>query len=333
MESEERNIIVIGGSAGGVQALQVLVAGLPPDLPAALFVVIHLWPAAESFLPDILQRAGRWRAQHPEQNTVIQPGHIYVAPADRHLLVEPGRVRLSQGPRENRFRPAINPLFRSSAVAYRHRVIGVILSGMLDDGAAGLWAIKECGGRTVVQSDPQFDQMPRSALEHVDVDYHVPLAEIPRVLQRLVTEPAAPAPGTVPEVVRLNVEKTKMNTVQMDMGKVGTQVPFSCPECNGPLWAFREGKQMQYSCHVGHSYTGNGLDGAQKLSIEQSLWSAVRALKENAALHERLAGSSRDAGLNALAAVHAKNAQEKLREAAQVQALLDPAASTDLRSG
>jgi two-component system chemotaxis response regulator CheB len=319
-----RDIIVIGASAGAVPALQRLAATLPPDLPAAIFIAVHLWPHAESFLPEILNRAGPLPAKHGAHGANIEPGKIYIAPVDRHLLLEDGKVFVTHGPRENRFRPAINPLFRSAAVAHRHRVIGVILTGMLDDGAAGLWAVKQCGGIAVVQSDAQFDEMPRYALQNVEVDHHVPLAEIGPLLVRLCHEPVEESdPDSVPEIIRLNDEKTKMKTNEIDLDRVGRRSIFSCPECNGALWEVKEGSQVMFSCHVGHSYTARGLDEAQSISIEQSLWSAVRALKENAEMHERLAVRAREQGLTDAARLYQRTASQRTAEAVQVQALLN----------
>src|SRR5688572_20686183 len=162
-----RNIIVIGASAGGVRALQHVVAGLPSDIPAAIFVVQHIWGGSQSYLPAILQRAGRIRVVEAENGARIETGTIYVAPPDKHLFVEADRMMVLRGPRENRTRPAINPLFRSAAAAFGNRVIGVILTGTLDDGAAGLWAVKQAGGVSVVQSDAEHPDMPKAALENV----------------------------------------------------------------------------------------------------------------------------------------------------------------------
>ncbi len=181
------DIVVIGGSAGGVEALKRICEGLPPDFPAAIFVVVHISPTSRSVLPDLLSRAGRLPARHPIDEEVISRGTIYVAPPDMHMLLRPGHVTLRQGPRENRTRPAIDSLFRSAAVAYRSRVIGVVLSGLLDDGSAGLIAIKACGGLCVVQDpdDAIWPEMPRNALAHDNVDHCVPAAELPDLLCRL----------------------------------------------------------------------------------------------------------------------------------------------------
>jgi two-component system chemotaxis response regulator CheB len=315
-----RDIVVVGTSAGGVQALQTLVAGLPANFPAAVCVVLHTWPGAESYLAPILMRAGQLPAVQPKDGDRIIPGKIYVAPSDHHLLLEEGRITVVRGPRENRFRPAINPLFRSAAAAYRNRVIGVVLTGMLDDGAAGLWAIKRCGGLAVVQSDAEFEQMPNAALNNVEVDYNVPLSEIPPLLDRLVREPVKlDVASDIPDIIRVNDEGAKMKPNEFAIDGVGRRSVFSCPECNGALWELEEGRQLEYRCHVGHAYSAEALREAQSSALERSLWSALRALKESAELDDRLARRSEAHGLTSAAAVYAESAKQKQSHADQMQ--------------
>jgi two-component system, chemotaxis family, protein-glutamate methylesterase/glutaminase len=322
MAQTTRDIVVIGASAGGVQALQRLVSGLPGDFPSAVFVVLHLWPGTQSFLASILDRAGRIRVTDAKNDAPIERGKIFVAPADFHLLLEDNVMRLVHGPRENRARPAINPLFRSAAAMHRNRVVGVILTGTLDDGAAGLWAVKQCGGMAVVQSDAAFDQMPRSAVESVAVDYHIPLDEIPNVLNRLAREQVDPLPGTiVPEIVRKNDDGAKMKPSGFNLDEVGRRSVFSCPECNGALWELDEGV-LEYRCHVGHAYSGESLKDAQGTNIEQSLWSALRALKESAALDARLAERAAQHNLDKAAEAYRENASAKTEQIAHLQEFL-----------
>src|SRR5215203_640683 len=184
-----RDIVVVGTSAGGVEALRTLVGGLPKHFPGSVFVVMHTAADAPGVLAQILDRSGPLPAINASNHDGIRPGYIYVAPPDFHLLLEPGHVRLSHGPKENRFRPAVDPLFRSAAQHFGPRVVGVILTGSLDDGTSGLWAVKSLGGAAVVQDPDEafMSSMPQSALEHVEVDYKLPLAEIPGVLARLAS--------------------------------------------------------------------------------------------------------------------------------------------------
>jgi two-component system chemotaxis response regulator CheB len=322
MAQHTRDIVVIGASAGGVQALQRLVSALPVNFPAAIFVVVHTWPEPRSFLSAILGRAGPLPVEEARNGAPIRRATITVAPPDLHLLLESDHLSVVRGPRENRTRPAINPLFRSAAYAFRNRVIGVILTGTLDDGAAGLWAIKQCGGLAIAQSDAAFDEMPRTAVENVAVDYHVPLAEIAPLLDRLVRERLpAPVVEQVPAVIRINDEAAKMKPTEFELDEVARRTVFSCPECNGALWELEEGV-LQYRCHVGHMFSSESLKHAQGASIEQSLWSALRALKESAALDQRLAARALEHQLDQAAERYRESASMKMEQVAHLQQFL-----------
>src|SRR4051812_19665488 len=217
------DIVVIGASAGGVEALQLLASGLPVGFEAALFVTLHIG-AGPSVLDTILSAAGPLPAKRPKDGEQIQRGTIYVAPPDYHMLVAQGRIHLSHGPKENRTRPAINPMFRSAASNYRGRVAGVVLSGALDDGVAGLAEIKRCGGIAIVQAPEtaQFPDMPSNAISHVDVDHVVPVGEIGTLIARLTA-----------------TENTAMEKQESIERK---QVQLICPDCEGPMWEERQGK-------------------------------------------------------------------------------------------
>jgi two-component system chemotaxis response regulator CheB len=322
MSEDHRDIVVVGASAGGVKALQRFVAALPADFPAAVFMVLHVSPASGSFLAAILNHAGPLPVAEAVDGMPVERGRILVAPADMHLMIERDRTIVVRGPRENRARPAVNPLFRSAALAYGPRVIGIILTGTLDDGAAGLWAIKECGGIAVVQSDPEYDEMPRSAVENVPVDYHVPLDDIPALLRRLTGERVEfRAQRVVPEIIKINDEAAKMKRTAFALDEVGSRSLFTCPECNGALWEIDSGG-LQYRCHVGHAYSAQSLRQEQNTTIEESLWSAVRALKESAALDERLADRSRQHQLDKAEEQHRRNASEKMEHVARLQDFL-----------
>jgi two-component system, chemotaxis family, protein-glutamate methylesterase/glutaminase len=322
MTQHHRDIVVVGASAGGVQALQRLVADLPGDFPASVFVVLHIWPGSHSFLPAILSRAGQLPVVEAADGAEIKAAEIVVAPTDMHLMLERDRMIVVRGPRENRARPAINPLFRSAAMHFRNRVIGIILTGTLDDGAAGLWAIKQCGGVAIVQSDAAFAEMPRSAVENVPVDYHVPLDEIPALLRRLTRDVVKLSdPGPVLEVIRVNDEGTKMKSPGLNIDEFGHRSIFTCPECNGALWELETGG-LQFRCHVGHGYSAASLKQEQNGTIETSLWSAVRALKESATLDERLAERAKQHHLDKAEAQHRNNASMKMEHVARLQEFL-----------
>ena len=289
--------VVIGASAGGVTALLELAAGLPRDLPAVIGVVLHIG-AQPSILAELLRSRGALPAVHAHHEQVLRAGTIYVAPPDRHLLFTADRVRLSRGPRENHARPAIDPLFRTAALHWRERTIGVLLSGHLDDGTAGLQAIKDCGGTALVQDPADADEpgMPASALANVAVDHCLPLAAIAGQLVRLVGQQQAAAVDSPP--ARLLREQAifegrhPMDNLQL----VGRPSSLTCPECGGSLWELRDRKPLRYRCHTGHAYTARSLGSAQSESTEQALWSSVRVLREREMLLRRLANVAEATG-------------------------------------
>lgn len=290
-------IVVIGASAGGVEALSSLVAGLPEDLPAPVLITHHQSPQSQSMMPAILSRAGKIHARTALNNQPLEPGHIYVAPPDQHLLVKEGRVILGRGPKENSTRPAIDPLFRTAAAAYGSGVISVILSGNLDDGTAGMAAVKECGGIAIVQdpAEASYPGMPESAIQNVAVDYILPVAEIGRMIGTLlngfvlekgpvtVCEQATDDGGghTDPaEGVAAAITDTK---------EWGNLSGYACPDCHGTLWETDTNGILRFRCRIGHAYSSGSLAAQMGDRVEEALWTALRALQERSALAERLA--------------------------------------------
>jgi two-component system chemotaxis response regulator CheB len=295
-----RDIIVVGASAGGVHTLEQMVSALPAGLPAAVFVVLHIRSSGNSTLPAILSRAGPLPAYHPKNGDAIQRGRIYVAPPDLHMIIENGHIHLSAGPKENFVRPAVNPLFRSAALSYGPRVIGVVLTGRLDDGTVGLWEIKRRGGIAVVQdpSDAVSPDMPQSALRNVQVDYAVKLSEMGPLLTALAGGSAQSAEGTGNEA---------MTT---------TKTRITCPECRGPIEEVRTGNMAELRCRVGHIYSAQSFLAAHAETRERTLWSAVVALEEGAEIMREL---REDIPVNvrthlAMEALENENAAAKLRE-------------------
>ena len=311
-----RDIVVIGASAGGVEALAALVRQLPSDLGAAVFVVLHLSPEHKSVLPRILSSAGPLAAKHARNGETILPNRIYVARPDHHLLVQNGHVRVVRGPRENGHRPAIDPLFRTAAFTFGARVIGIVLSGALDDGTAGLAAVKSQGGLAVVQdpNDALVDAMPRSALENVDVDHVLPVAELGKMLPQLVgetVEALSPARSAV-----LDVESAlQLNGSTDGALKVGHPSSLACPDCGGVLNEVHDGDLLRFRCRVGHAFAPETLYIGQRTELEGALWAALRALEEQAALSKRLAVRARELG-------HSKSAirYDERAHSAQTQA-------------
>jgi two-component system, chemotaxis family, protein-glutamate methylesterase/glutaminase len=287
------DIIVIGASAGGVEAIMTLVAELPRDLHASVFVVLHV-ARGRSVFPDILSRSGRLPAAHPADGEALQYGRIYVAPPDHHMTVEPNRVRVLHGPSENGVRPAVDPLFRSAARVYGSRVVGVILTGSLDDGTAGLAAVKQAGGIAVVQDpDEAFaPSMPRSAMGAVRVDHVLPLREIAVFLRNVTLEdarepPAPPEHG--PHLRQLEPDLGRPGVAVTPSDRPGALGVFSCPECNGVLWETDDGGVLRFRCRVGHVYSSDSMLAAQTDSVDRALWAALRSLEERAALTKKMA--------------------------------------------
>jgi two-component system chemotaxis response regulator CheB len=279
-----------------VEALVKLVGGLPSNLRAAVFIVVHLAPASPGFLPGILSRAGALPARHARDGERIEHGTIYVAPPDHHLFVSASTVRVSHGPRENRHRPAVDVLFRSAAEAFGWRTIGLILSGSLDDGALGLQAIKSRGGIALVQ-DPKeaiFSSMPEAALRYTAVDEVLPLRRIAsRLVQWTETEAEEPHVKVGPGLAsNSNPSKATMTPNKMTQN-FGEPSAFACPECNGPLWEVKNGQLVHFRCLVGHSYSPESLLESDGEALERALWSAIRTLEQRSALLKRLALQTR----------------------------------------
>jgi two-component system chemotaxis response regulator CheB len=319
------DIIVVGASMGGVEALKRLVSTLPPDLPAAVFIVCHFPTDGTSVLPQILSRHGALPAAHARDGEPITPGRVYVAPPNHHMLLQPGSVRLTHGPRENRHRPAIDPLFRSAARAYGPRVVGVVLTGALYDGTAGLLAIRSAGGVAVVQ-DPEealSPAMPQSAQQIAGADHVLPLDRMGTVLGALARQPAATEGGStmqptekIPEVIREDFDK------QARGARNGHVSIFSCPECGGALWQVNQEDLIRFRCHVGHIYYGESLLAEQSEALEAALWTAVRTFKEQAVLARQLAAAAQQRSDSAAAARFQEEAQLAGRYGELIQSIV-----------
>ena len=290
--SEPPFVIAIGASAGGIEALVQLTKKFPSDLPAAVLVVVHFPSYGKSVLPQILNRRGVLPVSHAQDGAAIVPGQIYIAPPDYHLLVQPGSICLSHGPRENGHRPAIDMLFRSVARVYQSRAIGVVLSGALDDGTIGLELIKSQGGIAIVQDSEEalFDSMPCSAIANVEVDYVLRIADIAETLSKLVTRPTLEDPMTPDDQIKQEADIVAEDKAALERGEYsGRSSAVTCPECGGVLWELQKDSIVHFRCHVGHAYSLDSLIAEQSEMVEQALWAAVRALEEKAALARRMA--------------------------------------------
>lgn len=323
-------IVVIGASAGGVEAVTRLVRDLPADFAAPVFVTLHFPAYATSALPQILSRAGRLQAVHPQDGAAIEPATIYVAPPDQHLIIRRNRIRLVRGPRENGNRPAIDPMFRSAAVAYGARVVGIVLTGSLDDGTAGLLAIKRRGGIAIVQdpSDALFPSMPASAIAHVPVDHVLPLDEIPRVLRVAVSTAAkARAPIAVPPADSTSDDDSRevrhdsadLDVIEAVEQHPGEPSPFGCPDCGGVLWHIEDGDLLRFRCRVGHAWSSEALMARQRQQLDAALWAALRALEESVSLTRLISKRARTRGNDTLAAKLDHDADETAERATVVR--------------
>jgi two-component system chemotaxis response regulator CheB len=312
--------VVIGASAGGVHALLEIAEKLPPFFPAPVCIVQHVG-SNPSLLPELLRYKGPNHAMHAEDGQRLTSGTLHIAPPDRHMLLEGDRLRLTIGPKENHARPAIDPLFRSAALSFGPAVIGVVLTGQMDDGTAGLKAVKDCGGTAIVQ-DPRGaaePEMPRSALRHVAVDHCVPLPHIPELLVRLVGSGEARRRPPVPEEVVREVAINRGDATVEDLKHIAAPSSLTCPDCGGSLWEMKEPKPLRYRCHTGHAYSALSLATAQKEASEHALWSSVRALREREMLLRRMAGIASALGDQAQATAGQAHADQIRQQAEALQ--------------
>lgn len=305
-------IIAIGGSLGAVDAVKRLCGAFPPDLAASLAIVIHVGAEGNNFLAGIFQEISVIHVRTAVDGEPLQQGHAYIAPADHHLLVIGDVIRLGRGPRENLARPAIDPLFRSVAVNYGPRAIAVVLSGMLNDGVAGLSDLKRCGGITVVQNpgDAVAPDMPLGALRASDVDYRASLADLDDLLVKLTKETVGPAPP-IPEDILLEVEiALGRSTNAEEVMRLGEPVPLSCPACGGVLSQIRRLPPLRFRCQVGHAYTAETLETEKEDTIDEAMRVALRIVEERAVLTGKMAEEARRSGRPAAAAIYDQRSRE-----------------------
>jgi two-component system chemotaxis response regulator CheB len=318
MAPRPRDVVVVGASAGGVEALRTMVAGLPEDLPAAVLVVLHLPAGGTSALPAILSRACPLPVVSGCNGEPLRTGHVYVARPDHHLLMVDGHVALSHGPTENGHRPAVDALFRSAVISHGPAVTGVLLSGVLDDGVAGLAAIAGVGGTVIVQepADALYPGMPNHALRLLTPDHVVRAAEIGALLGKITatTVELSAAPGAS---LRWENDIARGGASREGAEDVNTPSGFSCPDCDGALADIEHGRR--YRCRVGHAWTAEALLAAQGSAFERALWTALRSLEEKTALSRRMAAHARDRGNTAIAERYDRQAQETTQAAEEIR--------------
>lgn len=314
---DTRDIVVIGGSSGATAPLKSILGALPSDLPASVFVVLHIPARSLGLLTTVAQAASHLPVRSSEDGMPIEPGHIYLGVPDRHLLLVDGQIRLGRGPRENMARPAIDPLFRSAAMSYGPRVVGVLLSGLLNDGAAGLSAIKRCGGLALVQDqqDAIADEMPLAGLRAVTADLIGASSRLGDVISDLVREPAGPQLSIPPEI-RLEVDIAAGERIDSGvLQRVADPAPLICRDCGGALSQVREPGPLRFRCQVGHAFTAEVLATEQESAVDEALRVALRVIEERAELVTRMAADGRNSGRRAVAEMYDERAEEYRRYA------------------
>lgn len=321
-----RDLVVVGASAGGVEALRELVRDLPGDLDATVLVVLHLPSSAFSALPMILSRVGQLDCFSAEDGRPLKPGTVFVAPPDRHLLVRDGHVVLGRGPKENGHRPAVDPLFRSAARWYGPRAVGVVLSGTLDDGAAGLTSIAERGGAAVVQTPAEalYDGMPCAALRAVPDALQASGLELAKVIVQLCSEEVGDDPSPANRELEMETDIPELDEGALnDENRPGRPAGMTCPDCNGAMFQIEEGNIIRFRCRVGHAWSSESLLLEQVEAAEAALWAAIRTLEEKAALHRDLAARSQQGDRSALTLrYHEERAEESSNSARVLRELL-----------
>jgi two-component system chemotaxis response regulator CheB len=320
-----RDLIAIGASAGGIEALKQLAADLPADLPAAVLVVVHMAPNGEFYLPQILDRVGPLEVVAAEEGMKIERGRMILARPGFHLLVRDGHVHLGTGPRENRSKPAIDPLFRSVAATYGGRAIGIVLSGWLNDGTSGVYAIKRCGGLAVAQdpTDALAPEMPRSAIIHAGVDYTARIDAMGELLSQLTRQPAGPDMPVPPEVkVEADIALHGGQSIAQT-ANLGERSVIACAECGGGLTEIHDGNMLRFRCHTGHAFTAETLIADQSEAVERALLSALKTLEERAAMWTRMADRNEDSGNRRSALRMKEKADISKTEAELIRTLLE----------
>ena len=311
-----RDIITIGGSSGSIGVLKRILADLPSDLPASVLITTHIASQSAGFMGEMLMERSNLPVEQAVDRQAIERGHVYVAPPDRHLLIVDGVIRLGDGPRENMARPAVDALFRSAALSFGPRVIGVVLSGLLNDGAAGLHAVKACGGLTVVQHplDAEADAMPLAALETTAVDHVATGAEMGALLARIAGTRAGPGQPPSDEL-RLEVEiAAGARLGSANLRRLAEPSPLSCPDCGGVLSELRSARPLRFRCQIGHAYTADVLV-AHSDKVDEAIRVAMRIMEERVTLVERMAADARDTGRQAVAELYAARSAEYRRYA------------------
>ncbi|HEX9978952.1 MAG TPA: chemotaxis protein CheB [Flavobacterium sp.] len=322
--SDLRNIIVIGASAGGIPALKEVVSGLKAD-DAAVLVVLHLSRNSNSeIIASGLRKHTPLTCVVGSEGMELRKGYLYIAPPEHQMMVKDDTIRINQGPHENRYRPSIDVLFRSAAVNYRNRVVGIILTGMLDDGTSGMWAIKRSGGICIVQdpSEAQFPDMPRSVINKMDVDHLAPVADIPALVNEILDKPLPPD-KPVPYELKIEADLTERMMSDINQLKaIADQSDFICPDCGGGLWAVKDDPTHRYRCHTGHVFNEKLLQDLQDENIEESVWVCIRMLEEKYNLLMLMANREKKTGDTRVADAYQRRLDDLSKHISRFKSLL-----------
>lgn len=277
-------VVVIGASAGGLSALKKLISQLHNDFPLPVLIVHHISPdATGNVLLNELNKLNTLKCQHAKNGNSLKSGYLYLAPSDHHLMIgKDQKILVTKGAQENRYRPAVDPLLRSAAIAFGAGVIGIILTGYLDDGTAGMKAIKRCGGICIVQDpdEAEYPDMPKNVLNNVKVDYCLPIAEMGALIYQLIPRKLPkrkPVPNDI--LIEAGIAERVLSDLS-SVNTVGDQVPFNCPGCGGVLWKVKRDSSLRFRCHTGHAYTAASLLAEQTNKIEETMWTALRMFEE-----------------------------------------------------
>ena len=319
-----KRVFVLGASAGGRKILTTVLEAIPRTIEAAFLIVVHGSSEIASIYPKVLSQKIALKVEEAQNELKINSGTVYIAKPNHHLFVEKGEIFLSNGPRENRFRPSIDVLFRSAAVAYGNTCVGILLTGRLNDGTAGLEAIKKCGGLALIQNPAtaEYSDMPSNAAQTVEIDYVVNVEDLGNVIQKIMDEKLPENKKLPASVVRENTIATKISSEIALEDNLGHQVPISCSSCGGPLWKIEDSKVNRYRCHVGHAFTEEALLESQNDALEEALWVAMRTLEEKKMLLVRVKKDYNSKGIKAMAATHSEQIKEVQQQISTLRKVL-----------
>ena len=304
--------MVIGASAGGSVTLPELLKQLRPQMDIAVFIVMHITKRSiGDMLVKRIQKHTALKCKLAKHGDTIKAGTLYMAKPDHHLLLKNNKIILGKGPMENRYRPSIDALFRSAAAQYDHKVIGIILTGMLEDGAVGMLAIRRSGGSCIVQdpNEAQHPDMPNAVLKNLRPDYIVPVSEMGAAITEIISNP--PRKSKIPGDIKKETEISERVQIGIDnLKQIGEHSLYSCPDCGGGLWQIKNNGEIRYRCHVGHAFTEDGLLSNMEISTESALWTAMRIIEERRNLLKALADKEKTKGNKAVAARYRQRIKE-----------------------